>query len=38
VVTPAAERRAVAHLDEAFGMSEGRAKQIKGSIVRSTME
>jgi putative transposase len=25
VVTPAAERRAVAHLEEAFGMSERRA-------------
>jgi hypothetical protein len=38
VMMPAAERSAVVHLKEAFGMSERRAKQINGSVVRSTME
>jgi hypothetical protein len=38
MVGPAAKREAVAQLRTLFEMSERRAKQIKGSVVRSTME
>jgi hypothetical protein len=38
MVTPAGKREAVAHLQGALKMSERRAKQIKGSVVRSAME
>ena len=38
MVRPAAKREAVAHLKAVFEMSERRAEQIKGSVVRSMME